>query len=252
MIKYLFLFLSFCTFINAKTISVDYRVEFGIIGQVAKVHTNYNNNGKIYIIDTHLSVVGILAKKVTGNLKERHICKGYIDKKGLLIATSYQMIKSYGEYSSTTLYTVNHKKKTIQKTFKKWKTHLGQSKGMDYQYSDKLNYYAKDDLITFFLNLNKYIPNKKTPKNYRFKVVGADKKNGRVDIRVPTQKEKKDMIKLLDKPKKNEWVMNLVMHRQLYSSKKGELMVRMGTDGLIQKAVLKDLILLGDVRIIKE
>lgn len=252
MSKYFILFLFFLTLVDAKMISVDYRVEFGIIGQVAKVHTDYRNNGQTYMIDTHLSVIGMLAKKVTDNLKERHICKGTIDKNGLLIATSYEMQKSYGKYNSNTLYTVNHKNKSIYKTFKKWKSKLGQTKGMVDTYSEKLNYYSKDDLITFFLNLNHYITNKKLSKNYIFKVVGADKKNGRVDIRIPARKEKKEMMKLLNTAKKGEWIMNLVMHRQLYNSKKGELMVHMGADGFIQKAVLKDLILLGDVRIIKE
>lgn len=60
------------------------------------------------------------------------------------------------------------------------------------------------------------------------------------------------MQKLLGKTKKGEWIMNVIMHRKLYNSKKGELMVRMGESGYIQKAVLKDILLYGDVRIIRE
>ena len=39
---------------------------------------------------------------------------------------------------------------------------------------------------------------------------------------------------------------------KIYKSKDGELMVRMGADGIIQKAVLKDIFMYGDVRIIRE
>jgi hypothetical protein len=42
------------------------------------------------------------------------------------------------------------------------------------------------------------------------------------------------------------------MHRQLYQSSQGELDVRIGKEGLVEKAVLKDLIFFGDVRIIKQ
>ena len=60
------------------------------------------------------------------------------------------------------------------------------------------------------------------------------------------------MEKLVGKRQKGDWLMNLVMHRQLYSSKQGELMVRMNKESMIEKAVLKDLLFFGDVRIIKK
>lgn len=240
------------TLIEAKSIVVDYVVEFGIVGQVGQVHTQYNDDGKSYIIDTNLSTVGMLAKTATNNLKERHICKGFITKKGMRIANSYQMLKTYGEYKSMTLYTVNHKSKKVTKLYRKWKKQKNNTYRKIHDYTTRLKYYATDDMVTLFLNLGQHIKHKYRSKKYVFKAVGADKKNGRVDIHIPNKKEAHAMSTLVGKVNKGEWLMNLVMHRKLYGSKKGELMVRMNKESMIEKAVLKDLLLFGDVRIIKQ
>ena len=60
------------------------------------------------------------------------------------------------------------------------------------------------------------------------------------------------MKSLLGKGKEGDWYSTVVMHRKLYHSKQGELDVRIGQEGLVEKAVLKDLIFFGDVRIIKQ
>jgi len=252
MFKYICITLISIVILDAKSMVADYIVEFGIVGQVGKVHTQYTDNAKLYTIDTHLSAVGVLAKTATDNLKERHICKGFIDKDGRRIATSYQMLKTYGEYKSMTLYTVDHKSKNISKKYQKWQKTKNNHYRKTQDYKVHLGYYATDDMVTLFLNLDQHIKDKNKAKHYVFKAVGADRKNGRVDITIPNKKESKEMAKLVGKVKKGEWLMNLVMHRQLYSSKKGELMVRMNKESIIEKAVLKDLIFFGDVRIIKK
>jgi len=106
--------------------------------------------------------------------------------------------------------------------------------------------------MTLFLNLPKHIKNKHKSKNYRFKVVGADRKNGQVDVIVPSGNSLKQMKSLVGEGKKGDWYSKVVMHRKLYQSKKGELDVRIGKEGIVGKAVLKDLIFFGDVRIIRQ
>ena len=106
-------------------------------------------------------------------------------------------------------------------------------------------------MVTLFLNLSEHIKFKNKAKHYIFKAVGADRKNGRVDITIPTEKKARVMEKLVGKRQKGDWLMNLVMHRQLYNSKQGELMVRMNKESMIEKAVLKDLLFFGDIRIIR-
>ena len=240
-----FLFIFFSPSLNAKNIEADYSVEYGMFGQVGKVHATLTSDHKYYMLDANVSAVGI-ARAVTDDLKERHISKGHISK-GLLVTDMYQMIKSFGHYTSTTIYRVNHKKKKVTRLYKKWK--------YDKQIrneTDALDYYGKDDMMTLFLNLPKHIKEKYTPKKYQFKAIGADRKNGRVDITIPTQDTLEQMKSLVGEGQEGDWYSTVVMHRKLYHSKQGELDVRIGQEGLVEKAVLKDLIFFGDVRIIKQ
>ncbi|MCW8821151.1 MAG: hypothetical protein OQK45_02905 [Sulfurovum sp.] len=237
--------LFFSTVLNAKNIKADYSVEFGIVGEVGKVHATLTSEQNFYILDANVSAVGI-AKAVTDNLKERHISKGHVIN-GLLVTDMYQMIKSYGNYTSTTIYRVNHRKKKLTRQYKRWKyDKLIENRTVT------LDYYGKDDMMTLFLNLPKHIKHKYTEKKYQFKAIGADRKNGRVDIAIPSEKSLKQMKSLLGKGKEGDWYSTVVMHRKLYHSKKGELAVIIDKEGLVDKAVLKDLIFFGDVRIIKK
>jgi hypothetical protein len=228
----------------AKELSADYSVEFGIFGQVGKAHAILTSDDKYYMLEANVSAEGI-AKAVTDDLKERHISKGHLSK-GFLVTDMYQMIKSFGPYTSTTIYRVDHQKKKVTRQYKKWK--------YDQQIindTETLDYYAKDDLMTFFLNLPVHIKEKYRPKKYHFKAVGEDRKNGRVDITIPTKKALKEIIHFVGEGQEGDWYSTVVMYRKLYHSKQGELDVRIGKEGMVEKAILKDLIFFGDVRIIK-
>ncbi len=240
-----FLFIFFSPFLNARELAADYSVEYGIFGQVGKAHATLRSDEKYYMLDANVSAEGI-ARAVTDDLKERHISKGHLSK-GFLVTDMYQMIKSFGPYTSTTIYRVDHKKKRVTRQYKKWK--------YDKQIineTEMLDYYGKDDLMTLFLNLPKHIKEKYKPKKYQFKVVGEDRKNGRVDITIPTKNTLKKIIHFVGEGQEGDWYSRVVMHRKLYHSKQGELEVRIGKEGLVEKAVLKDLIFFGDVRIIKQ
>ncbi len=184
----LFIFIFFSTCLYSKNIEADYSVEFGIVGEVGKVHAVLSSDGRYYMIDANVSSVGI-ARAVTDDLEERHISKGHVEN-GLLVTDMYQMIKSYGDYTSTTIYRVNHSKRKVTRQYKKWK--------FDKQVTNRtvtLDYYGKDDLMTFFLNLPKHIENKYSPKKYQFKAIGEDRKNGRVDITIPSKNALKEIIR---------------------------------------------------------
>lgn len=239
------LFIVFQLSLFAKSITANYSVEFGIIGEVAKADATLTSDHAYYTIDAHVEIVGSIAKVVTDNLKEHHISKGHMEN-GLLVTDMYQMIKSYGEYTSTTIYQSDHKRKRLTRWYRKWKNG---SKIIDRKV--KLSYYGKDDMMTLFLNLPKYIKNKETPHRYIFSVVGADRKNGRVDVAIPSGKASVEMKSLLGRAKEGEWLSSVIMHRKLYNSKKGELSVKIAQDGIVDKAVLKDLLFFGDVRILR-
>ena len=243
MLRIFILFLFTFVLLNARNIDAEYSVEFGIFGEVARVHATLTSDRKHYNINASVVAVGNIAKTVTSNLKERHISKGHLER-GLLVTDMYQMIKSYGVYRSTTIYDVNHRKKRVTRHYRQWK----QGKKIEDK-KVRLGYYSKDDMLTLFLNLPKYIKEKYRSRHYTFKAVGADRRNGRVDMTIPSQNTLKQMGDLVGKVKEGDWYSTVVMHRKLYHSKKGELEVKINKEGIVDKAVLKDLIFFGDVRI---
>jgi len=245
MFRILLLIIFVLTSVHAKTITENYSIEFGIIGEIAKVHANMEIHKNHYQIDSKLKVIGLIANKVTKNLKERHISKGHISK-GKYITDTYQMIKSYGNINSTTIYTTNHKKKTVTRRYKEW-----ENARLITDKTVQLSYYARDDLLNIFLNLSQY-KNQKEGKEYERKVVGADRKNGSVLLTLPKIKQAKRMKKILGKKKKGEWYAKLIMQRQVYGSKRGELELKIAADGMLEMAVLKDLIYFGDIRILRQ
>jgi len=113
-----FIFIFSILLLSAKNTESHYSVEFGIIGEVARIDATLTSDHKFYILDANVSAVGNIAKTLTHNLKERHISKGHIVN-GLLVTDMYQMIKSYGNYASTTIYRVNHRKKMLTRQQKK-------------------------------------------------------------------------------------------------------------------------------------
>ena len=246
MLRISFIFFFGVIFLNARNIEADYSVKFGIFGEVARVHATLTSDSKYYTINATVVAMGNIAKTVTDDLKERHISKGHMEH-GLLVTDMYQMIKSYGEYTGTTVYSVNHRTKSVTRHDRLWKDGL--------KIEDKkvrLGYYSKDDMLTLFLNLPGYIKDKYKSRHYRFKAVGADRRNGRVDMTVPSKKALKQMGELVGTVKEGDWYSTVVMHRKLYHSKKGELEVKINKEGIVDKAVLKDLIFFGDVRIIRQ
>jgi hypothetical protein len=41
--------------------------------------------------------------------------------------------------------------------------------------------------------------------------------------------------------------MTVIIHQKIFASNRGELMLAIGKDGIVEKAVLKDLVMFGDL-----
>jgi len=231
-------FLLFTSFLHAETITADYKVEFGIIGEIGIANAVLTKDESTYEIDVELKATG-MAATLSGDRKERHISKGHIEN-GVMVADYYQITKWYGSKMSTQLYTINHKEKKVESAFKRWKNgKLVKDK------TKILDFYAKDDLLTLYFNLDKKISDKTLAKDYTFKAVGAEKQEGEVEVVIPSEL---DEYKEALGESSDSWFARAVIHQDIFSSDKGELLLRVGNDGITQKAVLKDLLFFGDIR----
>ncbi len=240
---FLVFILLFGVALNAETIKADYKVEFGIIGEIGIAKAVLTRDKSSYEIDVQLKATG-LAKTLSGGRTEHHISKGHIED-GLMVSDLYQVIKSHGSKTSNKIYRFDHQKKIVTKTYKSWKN--GKVKK---ESTERLKFYSKDDLLTLYFNLNKKIDRTKEDKHYTFLAVGAEKQDGKAEIYIPKKSDYGEYKKMLGESD-NSWYAQAIIHQNIFSSDKGELMLRIGNDGITQKAVLKDLILFGDVRATK-
>ncbi|CAA6818368.1 MAG: Unknown protein [uncultured Sulfurovum sp.] len=233
-------FLLASSFLQAETIKADFKVEFGIIGEIGIANAILTKDDRVYEINVKLKATGI-ANTLSGGRKEHHISKGHIEN-GVMVSDYYQVTKSHGSKMTTKLYSINHEEKTVKKEYKRWKNGK-----LNVDETDTLDFYSADDLLTLYFNLNKKITDKRISKNYTFKAVGAEKQQGEVEVLIPKQLKIKDYKEMLGESD-DSWYAKAIVHQDIFSSDKGELLLRIGNDGITQKAVLKDLIFFGDIR----
>ena len=235
---FLSLFIVLSTITYAKVLDVKYKVSFGMFGQMGIADAHLETKGNTYMIDIGMKATGI-AKALSQNRKERHISKGHIVK-GMYISDTYKVIKTYGKKHIEKTYYIDHKKKRVKKDYIKKKK--GKVTGEEHK---MLDFYSKNDLLTLYFNLPKMIRDKSKAGTYKLSAVGAERQKGLVKIKIPTSKEIKEYKRTLGED--DYWYMTAIIYQKIFSSNKGELMLAVGKDGITQKAVLKDLIMFGDL-----
>ena len=225
---------------TAETITANYKVEFGIFGEIGIANATLTRDENSYEIDVELKATGI-SKRLSGNREERHISKGHI-KDGVMISDMYQVIKSYSSKTTNKVYKIDHVNKTVTKEYKRWK------KGkMTSDNSSIIDFYSEDDLLTLYFNLGNKIADKTKSKAYTFTAVGAEKQSGSVDVIIPEKNALDEYRENLGNDE-GSWYARAIIHQDIFASDKGELLLRINSNGVTEEAVLKDLIFFGDIR----
>lgn len=243
--RYLKLFaltLLLSTTTEATQIKTIFDVSYGIFGKIGKAKAVLKKQKQSYTIDIELKAKG-LAKVLSSGRKERHISKGTI-KQGLLISNLYKVIKSYGSTVIHKTYHIDHKRKHIVKQYQKW-----EDKKLIKDTKTTLNFYAKNDLLTLYFNLDRLIQDKDKPQTYIYKAVGAERQKGKVTVIIPKKNARNAYKEDLGKDAK--WYATAIIHQKIFSSKEGHLKLAIAKDGITNKAVLKDVIFFGDIRAVR-
>ena len=229
----------FTTVTIAQAIKADYDVSYGIFGQIGTAKAVLTKDNKKYSIDIHLEATG-LAKVLSGGRKERHISKGHIEH-GLMVSDLYQVIKSHGDTVINKEYWTDHKRKQVIKKHQKFK----QGKLVSHKRT-VLEFYAKDDLLTLYFNLDSAIKEKHKARTYLFKAVGAEKQKGKVTVIIPKKTDLPKYFEALGDD--SSWYATAIIHQKIFSSQEGRLLLGVAEDGITNQAVLKDVIFFGDIR----
>jgi hypothetical protein len=210
------------------------------MGEIGIANAVLTKDEMYYEINVKVKATG-MADTLSGGRKEHHISKGHIEN-GVMISDYYQVTKSHGSKMTTKLYSINHEEKTVEKAYKRWKNGK-----LTVDKKETLDFYSADDLLSLYFNLNQKITDRKKARSYTFKAVGAEKQEGTVEVAIPKESELEDYKETLGESD-DSWYAKAIVHQDIFSSDKGELLLRIGNDGITQKAVLKDLLFFGDIR----
>lgn len=228
--------------LEASKVRTVFDVSYGFFGKIGKAEAILEKTKKSYTIDIHLKSRG-LAKVLSSNRKEHHVSKGHIQN-GLMVSDLYQVIKSYGSTVVNKEYHVDHKRKRIIKKYKKW-----EDGKVIREQETILDFYAKNDLLTLYFNLDKAIKDKHHASTTIYKAVGAERQKGKVTLIIPSKGQMKKYKE--DLGNDASWYATAIIHQKIFSSKEGRLKLAIAKDGITNKAVLEDVLFFGDIRAVR-
>ena len=228
--------LLFAAALFGKSIEAEYKVTYGFFGKIGVADAKLEQNATDYNISIVAKATGF-AKVLSGSRVERYISEGKVED-GKLLPLRFVKSRSKRNKRTDKFFEFDHKAKKIYV----YKKYYKNGKFLSKTKPSTLPYYAKNDLLTLYFNIKDEL--RKKSGALHFKAAGGDRKTGAVDIVIPDPKKREKLKKLL---KTEGFYIIAVIHQKIFASKNGELFIALDNDGIAKKAMLKDVIMFGDV-----
>lgn len=236
--KRLFFILLVPFYLYSAQLEAEYNISYGIFGVLGKANTRISKENGSYIITAQAFTEG-MAKFLTNNRQEVYTSKGKVVG-GVLLPFEYKKVRSTDSYIKEKKYTFDHENKTV--TLKRVNYDKKNNKR---SFSvEKFEYYAPNDILSLYFNLNSLVEGK-NEKEFVFHAIGAKEDNGRVDVAQPAGEELEQMKKFMDLEK--DRFLKVSINQKIFSSKNGEMYINLSRNNMCNKAVLKDVIMFGDI-----
>lgn len=235
MVRWLGIVLLLLQMANAKTLSATYEVSFGLFQKMGIADATFQiNDNQTYAIRVEAKTVG-LAKVLSNNRYEVYESKGIV-KNGRLIPQTFRKVRQTNAKKSVRIFTFDHPNRIV------WKETTESEEGEERKNREKNDYYAQEDILSIFFNLDQY---SKKRENRTFYAIGGNKKDGRIDTVFPKNEELAELKNVLG-TSEGEFL-KVVLHDRIFASANGELLINLDSEGLCEKAVLEDVLLFGDI-----
>ncbi len=229
----LFLLLLFSIVLNAKMVEAYYDVRYGLFGKVGESKAKLEQNATDYKIEVEAKATGF-AKVLSGGRVERYESVGVV-KDGLLVPKIYKKMRKSKTKKDIKIFIFDYKNRVI-----KVHREIYRKNTLESVEDKNLSYFVENDVLTLYFNIKKLL--KPGKYNYRFYAVGGRRKDGRIDVIVP--KDKRSVKELL---KVDGFYLIVKIYQKIFASKEGELILAMDEEGITKKALLKDVIMFGDI-----
>ena len=246
-------------------ISAKYEISFGVFGAVGSANTRLVREGDRYEIVMDAVAQGV-AGSLSGQRRESFRSKGRVVA-GLLMPDLYvhEVSRKKGKTSKNErkTYAFDYARKTIK--FQKFKGAGGELQLVS---DEILPYFATNDLLSLFFNFSK-IPH--SGDKFFVRAAGAKSADGRIDIQIPrgsaaaniaselgvappSKADANSSAEASAKPggnsadKQAATIYVVFINQPIFSSSRGELHLSLNERGYADRAVLKDVLLFGDIR----
>ncbi len=239
-LKTALLFFILSVAVLAKSSTINYKATFGIFGKVGTIDNTIVQNQTSYKIETTVKLAG-MAKTILGGQKEHYISEGHMEN-GMMVSDHYTMTTSKKNQKKVKEYRVDHIHKYVTKRYRKWKHGK-----LVRETTEKLKFYAKNDLLTLYFNMDKAI--KEKGKVYTMKAIGLEKQKGIVQVTVPNGAQAARYKKYLGPTA--DWYAKARIVQENFRKKSGDILLSVSEDGFIKKAVIKDILMFGDAKLIR-
>ncbi|NWF66977.1 MAG: hypothetical protein HXX81_05870 [Campylobacterales bacterium] len=238
--KKIAIFLFFVSSIFAKDVVVksDFEVFFPLFGKIGEANASLNIKNEKYSIEIVANSFGV-AKFMSSNKSELYISHGFVEN-GYLVPTYFKSLTKNSYKSRTKEYFFNHETKSVL-----MKKDSFEDDEERYSFEENLSFYPRNDLTTLYFNLKNMV-NQNNFLYDKIKTAGAEKSQGDVEIFKISLQELADINKLFEQ--KDNRVIKVIINQKIFASAKGELYLNLDKDYVCKEAILKDVILFGDIR----
>ncbi len=252
---------AFC-FLNAnnhKKIEASYDISYGIFGKLGIANASIDIQDGKYSIKVVAKATG-MAKVLSSGKEETYTSTGIIDGNTFIPKVYTKSSKNnYKNYTKTYTFDYDKNKVIVERVSNRLVTTIDDFNNEDEfgfpikkeekwekeQSIQNLEYFAPNDLLSLFFNIKQIIPNFDKGKNYALKAVGGNKTDGAINILIPNGDNYKELEKDLDIKSSEKFIAQI--NQKIFSSQKGELFISLNEHGVCNKAVLKDVVMFGDI-----
>jgi hypothetical protein len=253
MIKKLIVLLLFTVSLIAevKNTSAIYDISYGIFGKLGESEAKITLNQDQYSINMKAYATGF-ASYLSGGLVETYFSKGFYTNNKFQ-PTYFKKVTSQRDKTKTHEYYFDYEKQQVKYFYtKKYKELEDPMSVLEKKFIWKiqkenkvLDYWASEDILSLFFNIKHYI--KDFSKEYKKSIltVGAGKsRGGKVDIEIPHIDKREDLQETLGQ---KENILIVKIYKDIFTSQKGELYISLNDEGLCNQAILKDVVMFGDI-----
>lgn len=241
--------------LSAEKVENRYDVTFSLFGKIGEANINMECDKGRYHLHADGRLTG-LAASVGKNLKESHDSYGTIVD-GLFVPERYVRVRIKEGRRDETVYTFDSERREITKRRVRERAVLRSHfdiatmsavQETEIETSDTtelLPYYAKNDLLSLLFNVRRLIVSMPEGSQRISYTAGTNNEKGEVLIGNPGDRKRARLKELM--PNNEDRLVTVLINQDIFESDRGELLLNLDCDYLISDAMLRNVVLFGDI-----